>query len=107
MKWHEKPVRMMRWEYMQNVSKMKEMNLDKLAKMKKEQWHINCEWIVGTPGLAPGTGYLTTFKAEGFERYPGFEKFDCLREYVPYTYKFWDLLKRMKNIMWGLPQFPK
>ena len=65
MKWYEKPVRMMRWDYMQNVSKMKEMNLEQLAKMKKEEWHINCEWLVGAPGVAPGLAYQTTFRAEG------------------------------------------
>lgn len=103
--WYEKPVRMMRWEYMQNVSRMKEMDLDKLAKMKKEQWHINCEWLVGAPGVAPGTGYLTTFKAEGFEKYPGLENFDCVREYLPYAHKYGIRLLVYLNMHWYAYRF--
>lgn len=103
--WYEKPVRMMRWEYMQNVSRLREMDLDKLARMKKEQWHINCEWIVGTPGAAPGTGYLTAFEAEGFERYPGLENFDCVREYLPYAHKYGIRLLVYLNMHWYSYQF--
>lgn len=105
MKWYEKPVRMMRWEYMHNVSKMKEMDLDKLAKTKKEQWHINCEWLVGAPGTSPGAGYLTTFKAEGFERYPGLEDFDCVREYLPYAHKHGIKLLVYLNMHWYAYRF--
>lgn len=99
-KWHKKPVRMMRWDYMQNIKAMKKTDLDKLARMKKEEWHINCEWIVGTPGVAPGAGHLTTFKAEGFERYPGLEDFDCLREYLPYARKHGIKLLAYLNAHW-------
>ncbi len=105
MKWYEEPVRMMRWDYMNNITKMKEMDLDKLAKMKKEEWHINCEWIVGTPGISPGTGYLTTFKAKGFQRCPGFEDFDSLREYLPYAHKYGIKLLVYLNMHWYSYEF--
>ncbi len=107
MNWYEKPVRMMRWDYMQNVSKMKDMDLEPLAKMKKEEWHINCEWIVGTPGAAPGLGYQTTFKAEGLERYQGFEDFDSLREYLPYAHKYGIKLLVYLNMHWYSYEFAK
>ncbi|PIV64404.1 MAG: hypothetical protein COS11_02370, partial [bacterium (Candidatus Ratteibacteria) CG01_land_8_20_14_3_00_40_19] len=107
MSWYERPVRMMRWDYMQNVSKMKDMNLEQLAKMKKEEWHINCEWIVGTPGAAPGLGFQTTFKAEGFERYQGFENFDALREYLPYAHQYGIKLLVYLNMHWYSYEFAK
>ena len=107
MEWYERPVRMMRWDYMQNISKMKYMDLEQLAKMKKQEWHINCEWLVGTPGAAPGLGYLTTFKAEGFERYPGLEDFDCLREYLPYAHKYGIKLLIYLNMHWYSYEFAK
>ena len=107
MNWYERPVRMMRWEYMQNVSKMKDMDLEQLAKMKKEDWHINCEWFVGAPGVAPRLGFQTTFKAEGFERYPGFENFDSLREYLPYAHKYGIKLLVYLNMHWYSYEFAK
>ena len=86
-RWFEKPVRMMRWDLLGEYAKVKQLDLDSWAKEKREKWHSNCEWIVGAPGAAPGTGYMTTFAAEGFERYPGFEDFDSIRDYLPYARK--------------------
>jgi len=104
-KWYKKPVRMMRWDYIQNIGTMKNTDLDKLARMKKEEWHINCEWIVGIPGAAPGAGHLTTFRAEGFESYPGLEDFDCLREYLPYAHKYGIKLLAYLNAHWYSYEF--
>jgi len=87
-KWFEKPVRMMRWDLLGEYEKVKTLDLDAWAREKREKWHCNCEWLVGVPGQAPGTGHLTAFNAEGFERYPGFEEFDLLREYLPYARKY-------------------
>jgi len=98
---------MMRWDYMDDFSRIKHENLESLAKMKKEKLHINCEWIVGTPGAAPGLGYLTTFQAEGFERYPGFEDFDSLRSYVPYAHQYGIKLLVYLNMHWFSYDFAK
>jgi len=99
-KWYEKPVRMMRWDYIGEYEKVKEMDLDAWAREKRERWHVNCEWIVGVPPAAPGTGNLTTFSAEGFERYPGFGDFDSLREYLPYARKYGIKLLVYLNMHW-------
>lgn len=103
--WWQKPLRMMRWDYMDDFSKIKNEDLDSLLKMKKEKLHINCEWIVGTPGASPGLGYLTTFNAEGFERYPGFEDFDCLRRYLPYAKKYGIRVIVYLNMHWFSYEF--
>jgi len=95
----------MRWDYMQNIKALKNSDLDKLARMKKEEWNINCEWIVGTPGVAPGAGQLTTFKAEGFDTYPGLENFDCLREYLPHAHKYGIKLLAYLNAHWYSYEF--
>ena len=84
-KWFDKPVRMMRWDLLGEYEKVKEIDLGEWAREKREKWHSNCEWLVGVPGQSPGTGHLTTFEAEGFERYPGFEDFDLLRRYLPHA----------------------
>ena len=76
-----------------------------LRREKKERWHVNCEWIIGTPGVAPGTGHLTTFAAEGFERYPGFEDFDLLREYLPHAKKYGIKLLVYLNMHWYSYEF--
>lgn len=105
--WWQKPLRMMRWDYMDDFSRIKGEDLDSLVRMKKEKLHINCEWIVGTPGVSPGLGYLTTFNAEGFERYPGFEDFDCLRTYLPYARKYHIKLIVYLNMHWFSYEFAK
>ena len=105
--WWQRPLRMMRWDYMDDFSRIKDEDLDSLVRMKKEKLHINCEWIVGTPGVSPGLGYLTTFNANGFERYPGFEDFDCLRTYLSYTRKYGIRLLVYLNMHWFSYEFAR
>jgi len=79
---------MMRLDYLDALDRMKDADLDALARSKRDEWHINCEWLVGTPGIAPGLGYLTTFNTEDFEKYPSLGDFDIIREYLPYARKY-------------------
>jgi hypothetical protein len=104
-KWFEKPVRMMRWDLLGEYARIKQLDLDAWAKEKKEKWHINCDWIVGAPGSAPGAGYMTTFAAEGFERYPGFEDFDSIREYLPHARKYGIKVVVYLNMHWYSYEF--
>lgn len=103
--WWDRPLRMMRWDYMDDFSKIRYEDLENLARLKREKLHINCEWIVGTPGVSPGLGYLTTFQAEGFERYPGFEGFDSLRSYTPYAHKYGIKVLVYLNMHWFSYEF--
>ncbi|MDH7569509.1 MAG: beta-galactosidase trimerization domain-containing protein [Armatimonadota bacterium] len=85
LKWWQKPVRMMRQDYVSDLQRMKETDLAELARVKKEEWHVNCEWVIGTPGIAPGLGYQTTFNTPLFEKYPALGDWDLIREYLPHA----------------------
>ena len=88
LKWWEKPIRMGRHEWMADLARVKDMDLDQLAREHAQEWHINCEWIIGTPGIAPGLGWMTTFNSDKFEKYPALGDFDVLREYIPHARKY-------------------
>ncbi|MDD3927593.1 MAG: beta-galactosidase trimerization domain-containing protein [bacterium] len=103
-KWWEKPVRMLRVDYAPDFAAVREEDLDALAGSRREEWQINCEWIVGTPGFAGG-GYRTTFKAEGYEICPGFENFDYLRSYTPYAHKHGISVIAYLNMHWYTYEF--
>ena len=105
--WWKKPVRMMRHDFISGYDELTRIDLEKLAREKKKKWHINCEWIVGTPGASPGRGFQTTFEAKGFERVPGFEKFDLLRNYLPYAHKYGIHLLTYLNLHWFSYEFAK
>lgn len=85
LKWWEKPIRMGRHEWMADLARIKDRDLDEMAREKAEVWNINCEWVIGAPGIAPGMGWTTTFNTEKFTKYPDLGDFDMLREYVPYA----------------------
>lgn len=85
MKWHERPVRMMRLDYIDQLARVKDADLEALARSKRDDWHINCEWVIGTPGIAPGLGYYATFDTPRFEKYPPLGDFDLIREYLPHA----------------------
>ncbi|HEY3298282.1 MAG TPA: hypothetical protein VGK34_06455, partial [Armatimonadota bacterium] len=84
--WWKRPIRMMRVDFAPDFSQIKHVDLEALAKSRSEDWKVNCEWVVGTPGFLDA-GHKTTFAAEGYERFPGFEDFDYLREYTPIAHK--------------------
>ena len=88
MKWYERPVRMMRLDYIDRLADMRDADLDALARSKAEEWHINCEWVIGTPGIAPGLGHLVTFDTPRFEKYPALGDFDLIRAYLPHARKY-------------------
>ncbi len=85
LKWWQKPVRMMRQDYISDLQRMREADLAALARSKREEWHVNCEWVIGTPGIAPGRGYQTTFNTPHFEKYPALGDWDLIREYLPHA----------------------
>jgi hypothetical protein len=85
-KWWQQPVRMLRVDYAPDFSVVKGMDLARLARSRRDDWQINCEWVVGTLGFA-GEADHTTFKAEGFETCPGFGEFDYLRSYTPHAHE--------------------
>ncbi|MEM4229326.1 MAG: beta-galactosidase trimerization domain-containing protein [Thermoproteota archaeon] len=107
MEWWRKPVRMMRLDYLDALNRMMESDMDKLARWKKEEWNINCEWVIGTPGTASGLGYLTTFNTPKFEKYPALGDFDLIREYLPYARKHGIRVLAYLNMHWYSYDFGK
>ena len=105
MKWHERPVRMMRLDYVDQLVRMKDADLDALARSKREDWHVNCEWVIGTPGVAPGLGHLTTFNTPKFEKYPPLGDFDLIREYLPHARKYGIHVLAYLNMHWFSYEF--
>ncbi|MFA7373039.1 MAG: hypothetical protein WC074_05715, partial [bacterium] len=103
-KWWESPVRMLRMDYAPDFSVLKDMDLEAVAKSHKEDWGINCEWIVGTPGFSKAT-HQTTFKAEGYKEYPGLEGFDYLRTYTPIAHKHGIRIIAYLNMHWFSYEF--
>lgn len=91
---------MMRLDYIDRLTRMKEADLDALARSKREDWHVNCEWVIGTLGIAPGLGYLTTFNTDKFEKYPPLGDFDLIREYLPYAHKYGIRVLAYLNMHW-------
>jgi|GEM_PF-306698 len=100
LKWYQRPVRMMRLDYLDALDRMKNADLDALARSKRDEWHINCEWIVGTPGIAPGLGFLTTFDTPKFGKYPALGDFDMLRDYLPHARKYGIHVLAYLNMHW-------
>jgi hypothetical protein len=46
LKWWERPVRMGRHEWMADLARVRDMDLDELARQHAEEWQINCEWML-------------------------------------------------------------
>jgi len=87
LKWWQRPIRMMRRDYVTDLQRVKDKDLDELARSFAEDWHINCEWVIGTLGTAPGLGWQVTFETEKFEKYAPLGDFDLIREYLPHARK--------------------
>lgn len=91
---------MMRLDYGPDIQRMKADNLEMLARSKAEDWHINCEWVIGTPGIAPGLGHMTTFNTPYFEKYPALGDWDLIREYLPHARKYGIYVLAYLNMHW-------
>ncbi|MDI6827175.1 MAG: beta-galactosidase trimerization domain-containing protein [Armatimonadota bacterium] len=105
MQWWQHPVRMMRLDYVDKLERIMDADLDALARSKRDDWHINCEWVIGTPGIAPGLGYMTTFNTPKFEKYPALGEFDLIREYLPYAHKYGIRVIAYLNMHWFSYEF--
>ncbi len=90
----------MRLDYIDALERMKHADLDELARSKHDDWHINCEWVIGTLGIAPGLGYVTTFNTPKFEKYEPLGDWDLIREYLPYARKYGISVLAYLNMHW-------
>jgi hypothetical protein len=98
--WWRRPVRMMRRDYIGDFAAFMNSDLDALARESKERWHINMEWVMATPGCAPGLSYQTLFNSPKFEKFPALGDFDMLRAYLPHARKYGVHLVPYVNLHW-------
>ncbi|MDD2707997.1 MAG: beta-galactosidase trimerization domain-containing protein [Verrucomicrobiae bacterium] len=100
LKWWQRPVRMMRRDYVGDFERFMKSDLAKLARESRDRWHINCEWVMATPGCAPGLAHQTLFNSSKFEKFPKLGNFDMLREYLPHAKKYGVHLVPYVNMHW-------
>jgi hypothetical protein len=97
--WWQQPVRMLRVDEVPDFTKLKQVDLEQLARSRKEVWGINCEWLLGSFGWE-GKGHLTSFQTPLFERWPGLGDFDYLRSYTPHAHKYGIHVIAYLNMHW-------
>ena len=100
LKWWQGPVRMMRRDYVAQFDEFMKADLGELARLAKERWHVNCEWVMATPGCAPGLAHQTLFNSEKLEKFAALGDFDMLREYLPHARRHGVRLVPYVNVHW-------
>lgn len=95
----------MRLDYIDALTRMRDADLDALARGKREDWHINCEWVIATPGIAPGLGHVTTFNTSKFDKYAPLGDWDLIREYLPHARKYGIRVLAYLNMHWFSYEF--
>lgn len=105
-KWWQEPVRMMRVDYAPDWESLKDLDLEEAARSHKEDWQVNCEWVVGSFGW-DGCGHLTSFRSEHFKQWPGLEGFDYLRSYVPHAHHYGIRVLSYLNMHWFTEEFAR
>lgn len=98
---------MLRVDYPSGWEKLKRLDFEKLAKLKKEKYYVDIEWVLGSFGTFPGQGYLVSFNTPHFKKYPGLGNFDFIRSYLPYARKYGMKLVSYLNLHWFSYDFGK
>jgi len=91
---------MLRVDYPSGWKKLKNLDFEKLVKIKKQFYHADIEWVLGSFGTYPGQGYLVSFNSSYFEKYPGLGDFDFIRSYLPYARKYGLKVISYLNLHW-------
>jgi hypothetical protein len=102
--WWQQPVRMLRVDEVPDFTLVKQMDLEAVARSRKEVWGINCEWLLGSFGWE-GKGHLTSFKTPLFDQWPGLGDFDYLRAYTPHAHKYGIHVIAYLNMHWFTYEF--
>ena len=78
--WRQRPIRMGRFE---GALPVDPEQLAARARWVGRRLRVNFEWVIATPGHAPGLGYLANFQTERCQVNPALGGHDPLRTYVP------------------------
>jgi hypothetical protein len=76
-------MRMVRFDRLGEMLPADPQALEHHAHQVAEQMHANFEWVMATPGSAPGLSYLANFQTDLFEVNAAIGKDDPIRTYVP------------------------
>jgi len=98
---------MIRVDYPSGWEKLKNLDFEKLAKIKRQLYHADIEWVLGSFGTYPGQGYLVSFNSSYFEKYHGLGDFDFIRTYLPYARKYGMKIISYLNLHWFSYEFAK
>ncbi len=81
--WWRRPLRIVRYDPLNDFSSFMVNNLDAHAHEVGHVCHANCEWVMANGGAAPGTASVVNFDSPHFEKNPTVGDRDILRDYVP------------------------
>lgn len=103
--WWQRPVRMMRRDYLGDIRQVGRANMAALAREDKQVWHINCEWVMANMGCSPGLAHITLFDSAKFEKNPELGRRDLIRDYLPHARKNGIHLVPYINLHWFSYEF--
>ena len=81
--WRQRPIRMCRFDYLGEMLPDDPAWLTEHARLVRQELHANLEWVIATPGAAPGLGYLANFQTDRLQVNPGIGNGDPIRTYLP------------------------
>lgn len=103
--WRERPIRMCRFDYVAEMLPDDEAWLEAHARLVRQELHANLEWVIATPGAAPGLGYLANFQTDRFEVNPSLGSGDPIRTYVPIAHRHGITVLGYMNMHWFATAF--
>lgn len=94
-----KHVRMINVNYTMDWGRVKELDFERVAKLKRERYHANMEWVMGAT-YCEGRGDLVSFDTPHFEKMPILGDLDLVREYTPIAEKYGIDVISYVNLHW-------
>ena len=103
--WRNRGIRMCRFDYGGQMPADDPVELEAHARLVREDLHANLEWVIGTPGAAPGLGYLANFQTGRFEVNPAIGSGDPIRTYLPIAHRYGIAVFAYMNMHWFATAF--
>ena len=100
MNWHERPVRMMRLDYLNALERMKDADLDELARTKRRGLAHQLRVGDRHAGHRARDGLCHHLQHDKFEKYGPLGDWDLIREYLPHARKYGIRVLAYLNMHW-------
>ena len=98
--WKTRPMRMVRYDRLGEMLPSDPKALAEHARTIGQRMHANLEWVMATPGSAPGLSYLANFQTDRFEVNPAIGETDPIRSYVPLAHEVGVMVFAYINLHW-------